>query len=166
VVTLSAPDQRSLIGGDLRCESTLRYGTRNIAASSARTKSQLSVSKLTIVPIMIIDPAHPFWRIGSNAGLLNRNSPDCLLGISARRRCRWLTRCRDQGVLRSANIRRACAGTSVAARLPSAFVRAWPGRLLRHGLCPAREAGPVRFCWSFAWLPFGALTCHSSVACE
>jgi hypothetical protein len=118
VVTLSAPDERSLIGGDLRCENTPRYGTRNIAASSARTKIQLSVSKLTIVPIMIIDPANPYWKISSNAGLLNRNSPDYLVGISARRRCLWLTRRRDQGVLRSANIRRAKRGQrSVAARL-------------------------------------------------
>ena len=169
--TLSAPDQRSLIGGDLRCENTLRYGTRNIAASSARTKIQLNVSKLTIVPIMIIDPANPFWRISSNAGLLNRNSPDCLLRISARRRCLWLIRRRDQDVLRSANIRSSPSAGSARLRRdsdapPSAFVPAWLGRPLRRGLCPAREVGPVRFSWSFAWLPFGALTCHSSVACE
>jgi len=169
-VTLSAPDQRSLIGGDLRCENTLRYGTRNIAASSARTKIQLNVSKLTIVPIMIIDPANPFWRISSNAGLLNRNSPDCLLGISARRRCLWLIRRRDQGVLRSANIRssQARAALGCAATLPpsSAIARAWPARPLHRGPCPARAVGPVRFSWSFDWLPFGALICHSSVACE
>jgi hypothetical protein len=129
-VTLSAPDQRSLIGGDLRCENTLRYGTRNIAASSARTKIQLNVSKLTIVPRMIIDPANPFWRISSNAGLLNRNSPDCLLGISARRRCLWLIRRRDQGVLRSANIRSSQARAALGC-----------GATLTHRLAPLSLLG-------------------------